>query len=148
MGCRRYGCYWQISQGTRPVVLILNYLEHPHQQRMRKNAVGVHRAFAAHPGPVPQAAFRHANIPWPTFGITPLRRLGGEPNGKKWPDCCGFVVLPESQSPIRPGIMSNGYISISRGASADAMFLLRTRSRAGGLCCTSRSERFVSHWCS
>ena len=29
--------------------------------------------------------------------VTPLWGPGGEPSGKKWPDCCGFVVLPESQ---------------------------------------------------
>ena len=45
-----------------------------------------------------EAAFRHANIPWPSGGVTPLWDPGGEHNGKKWPDCCGFVVLPESQS--------------------------------------------------
>ena len=44
-----------------------------------------------------EAAFRHANIPWPTIGVTPLWRPCGEPNGKKWPHCCGFMVLPESQ---------------------------------------------------
>ena len=43
-----------------------------------------------------EAAFRHTNIPWPTGGVTPLWDPGGEHNGKKWPDCCGFVVLPES----------------------------------------------------
>ena len=45
-----------------------------------------------------EAAFRHAKNPWPTFGMTPLWEPGGEPNGKKWPDCCGSVVLPESLS--------------------------------------------------
>ena len=45
-----------------------------------------------------EAAFRHTNIPRPTGGVTPLWDPGGEHNGKKWPDCCGFVVLPESQS--------------------------------------------------
>ena len=47
------------------------------------------------------AAFHHTNLPWPTGGVTPLWPLwgpGGEANGKKWPDCCGFVVVPESQS--------------------------------------------------
>ena len=29
--------------------------------------------------------------------VTPLWGPGGEPRGKKWPDCCGFVVLPASQ---------------------------------------------------
>ena len=43
-----------------------------------------------------EAAF--TNLPWPTGGVLPLCGPCCEPNGKKWPDCCGFVVLPESQS--------------------------------------------------
>ena len=45
-----------------------------------------------------EAAFSHANIPWPTSGVTRLWGPGSEPQGHKWPDCCGFMVLPESQS--------------------------------------------------
>ena len=45
-----------------------------------------------------EAAFNHANIPWPTSGATPLWGPGGEPRGGTWLDCCGFVVLPDSQS--------------------------------------------------
>ena len=45
-----------------------------------------------------EAAFSHANIPWPTSGITSLWGLGGEPSGGKWPNCGGFVMLPESQT--------------------------------------------------
>ena len=44
-----------------------------------------------------EAAFNHANIPWPTCGATPLWGLGGERLGGTWPDCCGFVVLADSQ---------------------------------------------------
>ena len=44
-----------------------------------------------------EAAFSQANIPWPTFGVTPLWGPG-ELNGRKWPHCCGFLVLPESQT--------------------------------------------------
>ena len=45
-----------------------------------------------------EAASSHANIPWPTFEVTPLRGPSGEPSGGKWPECCGLVVLPESQN--------------------------------------------------
>ena len=45
-----------------------------------------------------EAAFSHTNIPWPTSGVIPLWVPGGEPRGHKWPDCCRFMVLPESQS--------------------------------------------------
>ena len=45
-----------------------------------------------------EAAFSHTNIPWPTSGVIPLWGLGGEPRGHKWPDCCRFMVRPESQS--------------------------------------------------
>ena len=44
-----------------------------------------------------EAAISHANISWPTVGVASLLSPGGEPNGGKWPECCGFVVLPESQ---------------------------------------------------
>ena len=80
----------------------------------------MHRTLVAHPGPVHQArrrhsywrfqqgrerqispleaAFSHANIPWPTSGVTRLWGPGGELHGHEWPDCCGFMVLTESQS--------------------------------------------------
>ena len=45
-----------------------------------------------------EAASSHTNIPWPTSGVIPLWGLGGEPRGHEWPDCCRFMVLPESQS--------------------------------------------------
>ena len=45
-----------------------------------------------------QAAFNHANIPWPTSGATLPWGSSGEPRGGTWLDCCGFVVLPDPQS--------------------------------------------------
>ena len=45
-----------------------------------------------------EVAFRHTNVPWPAFGVTPLWGPSGEHHGHKWPDCCDFMVLPESQS--------------------------------------------------
>ena len=45
-----------------------------------------------------EASFSHANIPWPTFSVTLLWGLSDEPNGGRWPDCCGFLVPPESQT--------------------------------------------------
>ena len=45
-----------------------------------------------------QAAFNHANIPWPTSGVTPLWVPAGEPQDGTWPESCGFVVLPDSKS--------------------------------------------------
>ena len=45
-----------------------------------------------------EVAFRHTNVPWPASGVTPLWSPSGEHHGHKWPDCCGFMVLPESQS--------------------------------------------------
>ena len=42
------------------------------------------------------AAFSHANVPWPTSGVTPLWDPGGEPHGCMWPECCGFVGLVAS----------------------------------------------------
>ena len=45
-----------------------------------------------------EAAFSSARDPWPTLGVTPLWSPGDEPHGDKWPECCGFVILPESQS--------------------------------------------------
>ena len=45
-----------------------------------------------------QAAFNHANIPWPTSGATLPCSPYGEPRGGTWLDCCGFVVLPDLQS--------------------------------------------------
>ena len=40
---RGHGGHWQIPQGARPVVIQLCRRAHPHQQRMRKKAVVVHR---------------------------------------------------------------------------------------------------------
>ena len=37
--------------------------------------------------------FRGLPVALPHCGVR-----AAKPNGKKWPDCCGFVVLPESQS--------------------------------------------------
>ena len=45
-----------------------------------------------------EAAFSFASVPWPTSCVTPLWGPGGAPHGNKWPDCCGFVLLPESQN--------------------------------------------------
>ena len=98
----------------------------------------MHRAPAAHPRPVHEArrcvvltgdfnkatsgesgerrispleaAFSHASIPWSTFGVTPLWGPGGEPSGGQWPECCGFVVLPESQNQWL--IMRHGSINV------------------------------------
>ena len=53
-----------------------------------------------------EAAFSHANIPWPTSDVTPLWGPGCELHGGTWPDCCGCVVLPELQGQwlvMRPG---------------------------------------------
>ena len=47
----------------------------------------------------------------PTFGVTPPWEAGGEPNGKGWPDCCGFVVLPEAQSQWL--ILRHGFIVVA-----------------------------------
>ena len=44
------------------------------------------------------AAFGYACVPWPASGVTPLWGPGGEPHGKVWPECCGFVILPDSQN--------------------------------------------------
>ena len=45
-----------------------------------------------------ESAFNCVTTPWPTSGVTPLWGTGGEPHGNMWPECCGFVVLPESQN--------------------------------------------------
>ena len=57
-----------------------------------------------------EAAFSHANIPWPTSGIRPLWGPIGEPHGGTWPECCGFVVLPVSQSQWR--LMRHGSVNV------------------------------------
>ena len=44
-----------------------------------------------------EAAFSHANIPWPTSGVTPLWGPSGVRHNGTWPESCGFVVLPGSQ---------------------------------------------------
>ena len=41
-----------------------------------------------------EAAVNRASIPWSTHGVSPLRGPGAEPDGHRWPDCCGLVVLP------------------------------------------------------
>ena len=46
----------------------------------------------------PEAAFSDAKLLWPTSGVAPLWGPGGEPQGGTWPECCGFVLLPKSQS--------------------------------------------------
>ena len=33
-----------------------------------------------------------------TIGVTPVMGPGDESNGKKWVDCCGSLIPPESQS--------------------------------------------------
>ena len=45
-----------------------------------------------------EAALIYAFVPWPTSGVTPLWGPGGELQGNKWPECCGFVMLPESKN--------------------------------------------------
>ena len=45
-----------------------------------------------------EAAFSLVRVPWPALEVTPLWGPGDEPHGDKWPKCCGFVILPESQS--------------------------------------------------
>ena len=45
-----------------------------------------------------EAALSRANVLWPTSGVTPLRASHGEPHGCTLPECCGFVMLPESQN--------------------------------------------------
>ena len=45
-----------------------------------------------------EAAFSFASVPWHTSGVTPLWGSGGESHGNRWPECCGFVLLPESQN--------------------------------------------------
>ena len=45
-----------------------------------------------------EAAFNCANVLWPTSGVSPMWVSGGKPHGRMWPECCRFVVLPESQS--------------------------------------------------
>ena len=74
-----------------------------------------------------EAAFNHANIPWPTLGIALVWGPSGEPNGQKWPDCCMFLLLYDMvlsmlslrpsglELPTRPGTLSNGSTSSSRG---------------------------------
>ena len=57
-----------------------------------------------------EAAFGHTNTPWPTFGVAPLWGPGGEPNGGNWPDCCGFMVLPESQ--VQWLVLRHGSINV------------------------------------
>ena len=57
-----------------------------------------------------EAAFSHANIPRPSSGVTPLWGPGGEPSGGTWPECCGFVTLPESLSQWL--LMRHGSINI------------------------------------
>ena len=42
-------------------------------------------------------AFSHVSIPRPTLGVSPLWGPDAEPHGHKWPDYCGFVVLPDPQ---------------------------------------------------
>ena len=39
-----------------------------------------------------------------------------DPNGKKWPDCCGFMVLPESQAQWL--ILRNGSVNVVPAAIA------------------------------
>ena len=43
-----------------------------------------------------EARSTYACVPWPTSGVTSLWGLGGESQGNKWPECCGFVMLLES----------------------------------------------------
>ena len=62
MGRRGHGCYWQLPQSPRQVVLLLHGRQRPHQQRVRQKAVRVHRVIAAHPGPVPQARRSGAHL--------------------------------------------------------------------------------------
>ena len=62
MGRRGRGCYWQLPQSPRQVVLLLHGRHLPQQQRVRQKAVRVHRVVAAHLGPVPQARRSGAHL--------------------------------------------------------------------------------------
>ena len=61
-----------------------------------------------------EAAFTYACGPWPTSGVTPVWGPGGEPHGNQWPECCGFVMLPESQ--IQWLIMRHGSFDVKPAA--------------------------------
>ena len=110
-----------------------------------------------------QAAFNHANIPWPASGATPLWGPGGEPRGGTWLDCCGFVVLPDSQSQrlmMRHGSSNVDPASIGLrpedqtwhdeqrfyGTKGGGKTRLQpTPSHGRRLCCTPTSERPASY---
>ena len=44
-----------------------------------------------------EAAFGHTPVPWPATVVNPWWGPGAEPEGKKWPECCGFGKMPGSQ---------------------------------------------------
>ena len=59
-----------------------------------------------------EAGFSSAHVPWPTLGVTPLCGPGAQPHGDKWPESCGFVILPSSQIDwliMKHGTTNNGY---------------------------------------
>ena len=111
-----------VPKSTRPVVQSFSFLHVANtsqQQRVRHAEVCVHCTRVAHTAtcswsalsretlaadfgerrvPLLEVALSHANIPWPTFGVTPLWSRGSEPNSGKWPDCFGFLFLPETQT--------------------------------------------------
>ena len=56
----------------------------------------MHRVIASRPRwklPSDTRTFRGLQVALPHCGV-----LAANPTAKRWPDCCGFVVLPESQS--------------------------------------------------
>ena len=131
MGRRGHGCYWQVPQNSRQVVLLLHGRHRLQQQRggAKRRSVCVAlllliRDMCLELGAVVltgdfnkgaerelppggsecerrvsplEAAFSSVCVPWPTLGVTPLWGPGNELHGNKWPECCGFVILPESQ---------------------------------------------------
>ena len=122
MGRRGRGCYWQLPQSPRQVVLLLHGRQLPHQQRVRPKggpcasrgcfSSGTCASSSAQwCSPAISTRVLNASSPWclrePAphfharaslqFGTCCLAHLGGEPYGDKWLECCGFVVLPGSQ---------------------------------------------------
>ena len=63
MGCCRHGGHWQVTQGTRPVVLLLYCREHPRQQRVRQAEVRLYCPAPLGLGLVSRAAHRRLSLP-------------------------------------------------------------------------------------
>ena len=97
VGPRGHGCRWQIPQSPRPVVLLLHGCQvHINNECAKRRSVCVALLFL-----VRELCLKLGSVVLTRdFNKGAERELapGGEHHGNKWSECCGFVMLPETQN--------------------------------------------------